>query len=153
MPCGPTTVWVVSKKYCPHFQSRRVRQQTNQHSNYTPSHQLLFVFLKVIWICYSRSQISQAIFRSGGSAVVIVNGYGLNGRGVGVWVPVGTRIFSSRHHSDRLWGPPRNRNRGSFLGGKAVLAWSWPLTSNQCRGKEYVELNIHSPHTSSWRSA
>jgi hypothetical protein len=32
-------------------------------------------------------------------------GYGLNDRGVGVWVPVGSRIFSSPRRPDRLWGP------------------------------------------------
>jgi len=26
-------------------------------------------------------------------------------------------------------------NRGSFPGGKASRAWSWPLTSSQCRGQ------------------
>jgi hypothetical protein len=34
---------------------------------------------------------------------------------------------------------------GSFPGGKAVRAWSWPLNSNYCRGQEYVNLYIHSP--------
>jgi hypothetical protein len=38
-------------------------------------------------------------------------------------------------------------------GGKAAGVWSWPLTSNYCRGQENVDLYIHSPHTSSWRSA
>jgi hypothetical protein len=36
----------------------------------------------------------------------IATGYGLDSRGVGVRVPVGSRIFSSSHHPDRLWGPP-----------------------------------------------
>jgi hypothetical protein len=34
---------------------------------------------------------------------------------------------------------------GSFSGGKAAGAWSWPLTSNHCRGQENVDLYIHSP--------
>jgi hypothetical protein len=34
---------------------------------------------------------------------------------------------------------------GSFPGGKGTWAWSWPLTSNQCRGQENVDLYIHSP--------
>jgi hypothetical protein len=33
---------------------------------------------------------------------------------------------------------------GSFLGGKAGEAWSWPLTSSYSRGQENVDLNIHS---------
>jgi len=38
----------------------------------------------------------------------------------------------------RLWGPPSllsNGYRGSFIGGKAAGAWSWPLTSIQFRGQ------------------
>jgi hypothetical protein len=40
------------------------------------------------------------------SAVGIATGYGLDDRGIGVRVPVGSRIFSSRSCPDRLWGPP-----------------------------------------------
>jgi hypothetical protein len=32
---------------------------------------------------------------------------------------------------------------GAFPGGKAAGAWSWPLTSNQCPGQEYVDLYIN----------
>jgi hypothetical protein len=35
---------------------------------------------------------------------------------------------------------------GSFPGGKAAGAWSWPLASNWSRGQENVDLYIHSPH-------
>jgi hypothetical protein len=40
------------------------------------------------------------------SAVGIATGYGLDDRGVGIRVPVGSRIFSSPRCPDRLWGPP-----------------------------------------------
>jgi hypothetical protein len=40
-------------------------------------------------------------------SVVIATGYGLDDLGVRARVLAGTRIFSSRLHSDRLWGPPR----------------------------------------------
>jgi hypothetical protein len=40
------------------------------------------------------------------SAVDIATGYGLDDRGVGVWVPVRSRIFSSLRRPDRLWTPP-----------------------------------------------
>jgi hypothetical protein len=67
------------------------------------------------------------------SAVGIATGYGLGVRGVGVWVPVGSRNLSSPRLPDRLWSPPNllsNGYRGPFSGGKAAEAWSWPLTSN-----------------------
>jgi hypothetical protein len=71
--------------------------------------------------------------RSRDSVVCIASSYGLDDRGVGVRVPVGSRIFFSPNRPDRLWGPPNllfNGYRGSFPGGKAAGAWSWPLTSN-----------------------
>jgi hypothetical protein len=40
------------------------------------------------------------------SSVGIATGYGLDDRGVGVRVQVGSRIFSSPSRPDRLWGPP-----------------------------------------------
>jgi hypothetical protein len=40
------------------------------------------------------------------NSVGIATGYGLDDRGVGVRVPVGSRIFSSPRRSDLLWGPP-----------------------------------------------
>jgi hypothetical protein len=36
----------------------------------------------------------------------VATGYGLHGRGVGVRVPVGSRIFPSPRRPDRLWGLP-----------------------------------------------
>jgi hypothetical protein len=39
-------------------------------------------------------------------AVGTATGYGLDDGGVGVRVPVGSRIFSSPRPPDRLWGPP-----------------------------------------------
>jgi hypothetical protein len=46
------------------------------------------------------------------SVVSIATGYGLYYRGVGVRVPVGSRIFSSPHRPDRLWGPPNLLSNG-----------------------------------------
>jgi hypothetical protein len=44
--------------------------------------------------------------RSRDSAVGKATDYGLDDRGVGVPVPVGSRIFSSPQRPDRLWDPP-----------------------------------------------
>jgi hypothetical protein len=51
------------------------------------------------------------------SSVGIASGYRLDDRGVGVLVPVGSRIFSSPRRPDRLWGPHSllsNGYRGLF---------------------------------------
>jgi hypothetical protein len=40
--------------------------------------------------------------------------------------------------------PPIQWVPGSFPGGKVAVAWSWPLTSNYCRGQENVDLYMHS---------
>jgi hypothetical protein len=40
------------------------------------------------------------------SIVSIATDYGLDDGGVGVRIPVESRIFSSPHRPDRLWGPP-----------------------------------------------
>jgi hypothetical protein len=46
------------------------------------------------------------------SAVDIAPAYGLDDRGVGVRVPVRSRIFSSPYRPDRLWDPPRLLSNG-----------------------------------------
>jgi hypothetical protein len=69
--------------------------------------------------------ISLILIQSRDSAVGIATGYGLDDRGVGVRVPVGSRIFSSPSRPDWLWGPLNllsNGYRGSFPGGKAAGA-------------------------------
>jgi hypothetical protein len=54
---------------------------------------------------------------SRGTVVGIATDYGLDGGGIGVRVPVGSRIFSSPSCADRLWGPSNllsNGYRGIF---------------------------------------
>jgi hypothetical protein len=50
--------------------------------------------------------IMQDVYRSQDSIVGIATGYALDDRGVGVRVPVGSRIFFSPQHPDWLRGPP-----------------------------------------------
>jgi hypothetical protein len=67
------------------------------------------------------------------SVACIATSYGLDDRGVGVLVPVGSSIFSSSRLPDRLWGPPSlltNGYRMLFPGDKVAGAWSLSLTFN-----------------------
>jgi hypothetical protein len=59
------------------------------------------------------------------SIVGLATGYGLDDRGVGVRVPLGSRIFSSPRRPDRLLGPPNVLSNGYlvlFPRGKAAEA-------------------------------
>jgi hypothetical protein len=67
------------------------------------------------------------------SAVGIATGYGLDGRGVGVRVPVGAWFFPLHVIQTVLGAHPASYptgTGGSFPWGKAVGAWSWRFTSN-----------------------
>jgi hypothetical protein len=90
------------------------------------------------------------------SAVGIATGYGLDDRGVGVRVPVGSRIFCSSSRSDQLWDTPSLLSDG----------YRWLFLRGL--GDRRVELTTHLqlvprprkcgsihplPHTPSWRSA
>jgi hypothetical protein len=65
------------------------------------------------------------------SAVGTASGHGLDDQGVGVRALVGAKIFTSPCRPDRTHQASYPMSTGgSFLGGKAAGAWSWPLTSN-----------------------
>jgi hypothetical protein len=95
-------------------------------------------------------------YNSRDSSVGIALGYGLDDRGSRVRFPAGAENFSLHHRVQNGFGAhpasyPMD-NKGSFPGGKATGAWSWPL-SIYCRSQERVELYLHSPHMSSRRGA
>jgi hypothetical protein len=69
------------------------------------------------------------------SAVGIVSGYGLDGRGIRVRVPIRAKFFSSPCHPDQFWDPPSLLSNGYW--GSLSLGVKWlgceadhsPLTS------------------------
>jgi hypothetical protein len=69
-----------------------------------PLHIYILLTLCIVYLYY--------IYRSRGSVVGIATDYRLDDQGVGVRVPVGSRIFFSPSHPDRLWGPPNLLSNG-----------------------------------------
>jgi hypothetical protein len=85
------------------------------------------------------------------SAIGIATGCGLEDQGVGVRVPVGSRIFCSPRRPDRLWGPPNLLSNGYwglfFPGVKLTAHLQLVPRSSKCGSIRPV------PHTPSCRSA
>jgi hypothetical protein len=111
---------------------------SNSALEYCSFRKHLFWFLvAAAEIIHWKSRLSSCVFcfvfKRRDSSVGIATGYGLDDRGIGVRVPVGSRIFSSPQRPYRHWGPLSllsNGYRGLFPRFKATGAWSWPLTSN-----------------------
>jgi hypothetical protein len=57
------------------------------------------------------------------------------------WTNAGSELESRQGQDARrpnwFWGPPGFLTNGYW--GQFAGAWSWPLTSKQCRGQEYVD--------------
>jgi hypothetical protein len=91
------------------------------------------------------------LFKKGSrdSVVGIATTYGLDGRGVGVRVPVDSRIVSSPRPPDLLWGPPKLLSfaEGKAAGREADHSPQLVPRARKC-GPIYPLL-----HTPSWRSA
>jgi hypothetical protein len=101
--------------------------------------------------------ISYSVFTGSQDSVVgIATGYGLDDRGVGVAVPVRSRIFSSPRRPDRLWDPSSllsNGYRRLFPGGysgRCVKLATHLQLAPRPRKCGSIHPLIHTP---SWRSA
>jgi hypothetical protein len=87
--------------------------------------------------------------RSRNSVVGIATSYRLDDRGIRVPSPgrVKNFLFSkSSRPALRSTQPPIPWVPGALSPGVAPGASSWPLTSDECRGQENVDLYIHSPY-------
>jgi hypothetical protein len=77
--------------------------------------------------------LAQDRLQSRKSSVGIAADYGLDNRMIGVRISAGAGNFSLRHCIQTGSGAHSSSypmgTRGSFPGGKAAGAWSWPLTS------------------------
>jgi hypothetical protein len=83
----------------PQFQlcSIQINRLIRYFNNASSTEKVIKLSYYYVWQCWS--------------VVCIATGYVL-GRGVGVWAPVGSRIFSSPRRPDRLWGPPSLLSNG-----------------------------------------
>jgi hypothetical protein len=95
------------------------------------------------------------IIRSRYSSLAMALGYELDDRGSRVRFPEGAGNFSLHRRVQNGSGAhPASYpmgSRGSFPGGKAAGAQSWPLTSNYCRGRRMSGAIFPLPNTPSWR--
>jgi hypothetical protein len=101
-----------------------------------------------LWLYYSLLlYICFVTLGNRNSVVGVATGYGLDGRGIGVWVPVAESIFIFALSPDWIcahWHFYPMDIWDSFPWGIAAGAWSWPLTSDYCLGQEYVhQIRLH----------
>jgi hypothetical protein len=104
---------------CMQMQTTCFHGNNTQIVNHKLSHIYLFYSLLLLLIFFGQNSLFCVCYEhfifvpfpcsvyplSWDSAVGLATGYGLDGRGVGVRVPVGSRIISSPRRPDRLWGP------------------------------------------------
>jgi hypothetical protein len=100
-------------------------------------------------------QKPQTSLKNRGISVGLATGYGLEDRGVGLRVPVGSRIFTFPYRPKRLWGPPNLISNGDprlfprGLSGRC-LKLTTHITSPEV---EKTRIYASTPHTPSWINA
>jgi hypothetical protein len=118
----------------------------------TPGILLILIILLAIVLC----GLNSLLFPVHGFGNCIATDYGLDGRGVGVQIPVGARIFSCRLRPDRFWGPPSILSdgyrklfpQGQIGRGVKLTTHLQLVLRSRIRGSIRPLL-----HTSSWRGA
>jgi hypothetical protein len=142
-PYTPSGVYLTA---CRRVETRLVREQRNM---------LADCDLRV-WKFWLENYWHTLLLKSRDNSVGIALGYGLDDQGSRIQFPAGSGNFSLHHRLQNGSGAhPASYpvgTRGSFLGGKAAEAWSWPLSPSSAE-VEWVELYHHSPNTPSWRGA
>jgi hypothetical protein len=105
----------------------------------------------------SNSLTNYDLLRYHDSAIGIATGYGLDGRGVEVRVPVEERFFSSPRRPDRLWSPPSLLSSGY----RELFPWGLKRPGREAdhslpTSAEIKNMWNHPPSpstTTSWRTA
>jgi hypothetical protein len=116
---GPSRLDLVSPRSWSLLVTRRFKRNTmirqlnvllfsGQYSvgyDYWTSHKSGYLYRKFLRETSCPSVVQMCSFAgSRDNAVATMNGYGLDGRGVGVWFPVEVRFFFP-HRPDQFWGP------------------------------------------------
>jgi hypothetical protein len=132
--------------------------KTEQYTNYShleicysDCHLFRMAFTAVIWklsvkIFYL---LSSCAARSRDSAVGIATSYGLDDRGIGVRVPVGSRIFTSLRSTQ----PPVQWVTGALSPGVKRLGREVDHSPPTSAEVKKMWIYTSTPHTPSWRSA
>jgi hypothetical protein len=110
-----------------------------------------------LWRFLLRSSLRSPGSQDSVVARSLVTGYGLDDRGFGIRVAVGSRIFSSQPGPVRLWDPPNLLYNGRAPGALSSMVERPGPEANHSPppGAQVKKIWIYkfTPHTPSWRSA
>jgi hypothetical protein len=131
------------------FQDRVLLYEISSRIACTQIYNYFCSILNLSWpSCSFILDIYLSLFVIRGSVFCLASSWRLDERGDGERVPVGSRIFSSPRRPGHLWSPPNllsDEYGGSFPGGRAAEAWSWPLSSRYW-GVKKMWIFISAPH-------